>query len=574
MPFLVLAVFFAMAACSGGTKKNTLLIYLCGSNLETYNGYASSNLQEMLEAKIPSNTTVIIEVGGSKGWKMEGISSDHTEIYTIKKNKLVLLEQHQLSNMGSADTLRDFIDFGINYAPSDNVSLILWDHGGGTVNGVCADSNFEYDTLSYAEIDQALGESKVDRFEFVGMDACLMATYSFAEMMSKYAEYYIASEELIPGTGWDYKTVLQSVGSKTIYDDILSSYQQKHSQKNTYTLSVIDLSQIDKVRSVVDDISDRINEDRTLVKEVLANGKEFGTGKTSDQGTGMYDLGLLAQSIGVQHDFSTFVRTENGNAHLDATGISIYFPTEEQGNVEEFVGFCPNESYRHFLIEYCSYCPEETIDFVHRGYNNEGRMSFVLSEKSADYVKSVGYELHSYSGVEQTQKLYCVGTDTDVTYENGIYTVDFQGNWVFVNDILLHTKVYAEDENHAIFSSPVLINNELCYLLFTYFKPEQRSDIEGYVVVGDITSRVHELEDGTEVTILYEDPIPQGDEVYHKEGRIIWGEEILFSVKKLDPGYYQYIPYVIDIYGNIFYGDTATIYFDGTKSIMDSIAAG
>jgi len=51
-------------------------------------------------------------------------------------------------------------------------------------------------------------------------------------------------------------------------------------------------------------------------------------------------------------------------------------------------------------------------------------------------------------------------------------------------------------------------------------------------------------------------------------------KKLEFSVRKVDVGYYQYIPYVIDIYGNVHYADTAIVYFDGEKSTMDNIAAG
>ena len=54
----------------------------------------------------------------------------------------------------------------------------------------------------------------------------------------------------------------------------------------------------------------------------------------------------------------------------------------------------------------------------------------------------------------------------------------------------------------------------------------------------------------------------------------MWNEDVKLSVKKVDVGYYQYIPYVIDIYGNIYYADTAIVYFDGEKSTVDNIAAG
>ena len=43
------------------------------------------------------------------------------------------------------------------------------------------------------------------KFDFVGFDACLMATYEMAAHMASYADYMVASEELEPGIGWNYQ---------------------------------------------------------------------------------------------------------------------------------------------------------------------------------------------------------------------------------------------------------------------------------------------------------------------------------------------------------------------------------
>jgi len=576
----VLILFITVAAgCFGACSKrghapNTLLIYICGSTLETYNGYASENIAEMLEADISPQTTVIIEVGGSKSWQNENISPKHIGRYTIRNNQLVLLERLEQGNMGSADTLKAFIDCGTSYAPSDHVSLILWDHGGGTVDGVCADSNYKYDALTYNELKRAFEECQVERFDFVGMDACLMATYSFAEMISDYADYYIASEELIPGTGWDYKTVLSRIGTDSFYDDVLSSYAAKHGRKNTYTLSVMKLSEISKARSAVSSMTALIRGDISLAKQALSSGKQFGVKGSEEAGSGLYDLGLFANALGVRCDFSSFIKTVNGAAHSEATGMSFYFPTNDPEAFDTFCSICPNREYVDFLSSHFHYRPERPIVFENMGYDNGGCMSFILTAPSETYVRSVGYELHSFAGSEQTQKLYLVGTDNDVSHENGVYTVNFHGNWVFLNDFLLHTDVYEEKDTHTVFSANVKIGGELCRLLFTYFKPTRTVEAEGYVIEGDLTSRIHSLTEGTEITVIYEDPIPEDGQVRYEEGTVVWNEEARLSIQKVDAGYYQYIPYVVDIYGNLYYANTAVVYFDGEKSTVGNIAAG
>lgn len=572
---LIFIILFTTACIRKNTSLNTLLIYICGSTLENYNGYASENIEEMLEAKIDKNTTVLLEVGGSRSWLNKNISADHIERYTIKNNKLVLLERLEQANMGSYETLKEFIDFGKNYTPYDEISIIFWDHGGGSIDGVCADSNFGYDALTYKELEQAFEESKVERFEFIGMDACLMATYSFAELFSNYANYYIASEELISGKGWNYKVLLENVGTDIFYDKLLNSYASKHNKKNTYTLSVVDLSKIKKVREIINLMADKIDFDILAVKNALSTVKEFGVKEHTDIGSGHYDISLFAQALGIECDFSSFVKKTNGIVHKDACGISFYFPINNDiENFNHFFNICPNQKYIDSLTSYFNLKPEKPIIFEDRGYDNDGKMSFVLSKNSQKYVQSVGYELHSFIGSKDADKLYCVGTDDDVLFENGIYTVDFQGNWIFLNDKIFHTDIYEVKDTHTIYSSPVIINNEICKILFTYLKVTQTITIEGYINESDLTSRIHSLEKGMNITILYEDTVPGGEPTYYEEGEVTWGEDVKLYIKKMEVGHYQYIPYVIDIYGNIYYGDTAIVYFDGEKCLINKISAG
>lgn len=54
-----------------GTKERekdsrSILIYMCGSNLETNFGAATNNIDEMLSVKLPEGVHVILETGGAK----------------------------------------------------------------------------------------------------------------------------------------------------------------------------------------------------------------------------------------------------------------------------------------------------------------------------------------------------------------------------------------------------------------------------------------------------------------------------------------------------------------------------
>ena len=208
----------------------TLLLYVCGSDLESRFGAASKNIVEMQEAEIDENVNVILQTGGSKSWNDSSISAQSTDRYLIKDGKKQLIDRNTVKqNMGSSQTLADFITFGVEQYPADQYGLILWNHGAGSIKGVCFDANFGNDALTLLEIKEALAsvkDSMGKKFEFVGFDACLMATYDMACILEPYANYMIASEELEPSSGWDYKALISSLGKDTFYTDVLNAYAE------------------------------------------------------------------------------------------------------------------------------------------------------------------------------------------------------------------------------------------------------------------------------------------------------------------------------------------------------------
>jgi hypothetical protein len=57
---LTLACVLLGGCANGAGNEHTLLIYMCGSNLETEQGLAGKNIDELLAADIPAGTKVIL----------------------------------------------------------------------------------------------------------------------------------------------------------------------------------------------------------------------------------------------------------------------------------------------------------------------------------------------------------------------------------------------------------------------------------------------------------------------------------------------------------------------------------
>lgn len=133
----------------------TIFVYLCGSDLESQNGFASFNLNEMVEASTNRNVRFVVETGGAAKW--EGtISSERTERYELLGGESVLADAQPFANMGDAATLTSFLQWGLSTYNSPHYGLVLWDHGSGSINGVCFDENFSLSSLHLTDIQHAL----------------------------------------------------------------------------------------------------------------------------------------------------------------------------------------------------------------------------------------------------------------------------------------------------------------------------------------------------------------------------------------------------------------------------------
>jgi len=73
---------------------------MCGSNLETKQGRASQNINEILEANLEDNLNIVIETGGAQAWRSHDIDSNAIQRYeNIIQNTICLyfgiMEQDQ-----------------------------------------------------------------------------------------------------------------------------------------------------------------------------------------------------------------------------------------------------------------------------------------------------------------------------------------------------------------------------------------------------------------------------------------------------------------------------------------------
>lgn len=340
----------------GGQDEMTILVYLCGTDLESRSKMATSDLQEMLDADLSDKVNLIVYTGGCRQWQNNVLSSRTNQIWKIEDDGLLPLEENLGSqSMTDPDTLAYFIRWGATNYPANRMALIFWDHGGGSVSGFGYDEKFASSgSMDLAEIDQALTLGGV-KFDFVGFDACLMATTETALMLTKHADYLIASEETEPGIGWYYTDWLSKLSDNTslptlqigkeIIDDFVDTCATKCPGQST-TLSIIDLAEAElTVPQALADFStatcDLIrNENYAQVSNARSGSREFGSSSRIDQ----VDLVHLARNMGTAEGEALAeallgaVKYNRTSSNMtNSYGLSIYFPFRKASLVDEAV---------------------------------------------------------------------------------------------------------------------------------------------------------------------------------------------------------------------------------------------
>ena len=246
-------------ADSGKPERDlTLMIYMCGSNLESQYGSASADFREMLEAGMDSNVSALVMMGGTSDWQM-ALDENRTTVMEIGTRGTRKIRETEKMNMGDPDTLAGFLRYAREQRPAKAYALILWDHGGGPLDGLCWDEQYGTDHLTLAELTDALRETGFDRekLSWIGFDACLMSSAEVASALAPYADYMVSSQAEEPASGWNY-SFLRGLGTDKNPEEtgrrIIDAYfAAEEDTARDLTLACIRLSAIGELAARMDE---------------------------------------------------------------------------------------------------------------------------------------------------------------------------------------------------------------------------------------------------------------------------------------------------------------------------------
>ena len=617
---IIIVMLFSLTGCledevinNIGDKTFTLMVYICAADLESDGGYATNDIQEMLDGFVDEKVNLIIQTGGTSQWQDYDISSETIQRYQIKDNDLYWLENvNEYTSMTEPETLTDFINYAKTEFPADRYGLILWDHGGGSISGYGYDENNEDpdDTMQLDEIKSALQNAGV-HMDFIGFDACLMATVENAFALKDSADYLLASEEIEPGTGWQYTYLLNQLSSNTdqetselgkkIVDDFIDD-NQLFVEFDSATLSLVDLS---KIQNVYDKLCEFF---KNVEQEDLQNEKEFSdlarviekTKSVADGEIDTIDLYNFAENENNSKSAEllnslkeAIVYNNTTDSYEGSNGLSIYIPYTDLDYYSKMLTIYQNigisEEYIQFLSKFANIVADgQTQTDSVMGQINE--KEDYTNEQWYDSESSFDYSQNEYNDLEITDKgdyyalelsdedweniayitcevLYDYGEGridlgSDDSYEEddeGNLKITFDNIWLTINDQPVAYYAINDESDDLRGTVPAYVNDNEVQLIVDWDE-NGNAKVIGYQKTNygesTIQSKIKKLQKGDRIDFIYDNYDYNGeyDDSYTFDDTIIYdGKDLEVEYNDIGEGKYYVYYKIIDIYNNEYY---------------------
>ena len=523
---------------------STIMVYMNGSDLEGDYGAATADLWEMMDAlkvmeqegKSPS-LHVVVEAGGSTRWELDEMDGVPYARFPLTGDGISSMESMEIRNMGDADTLTDFINYGVRSYPANHYGLILWNHGGGPVGGYGSDSHFDGDGLSLEEIREALGHSVMadSAFDFVAFDACLMGSAETAGCLDGYADYVIASPELEPQHGYDYRWMTALGDSlppdmewgEAVGRSMVEAYGACYASGTApVAMSLLDMKEYPAFHEVfhqyVDGIPEKLREElygelgRDRMK-MLAFGSRQAGGSLE-----LVDvLEFLNACQRVYPDENAFQTLKNRMRRLVAeqwakgypvnpSGLTIYLPSgsnpylSEELETYDTTGFC--SAYRRLTDGYAAYLARESgVEWGNISAHKDGTVEISIAPEDASDVTGAYLAVFCPAGDDEYYYLLCTDSDVDIGVDGTLRAAPEDSYMGMKGQVLCLIETMNLDA-YTEYMAPVLYNGELCTMRIGVDEEHEDGQILSVTPAGqtsEAAKQIYELKEGDRVTPLY-----------------------------------------------------------------------
>lgn len=339
----------------------TIMVYMTGENLNTF-AFQDINEMEKALTGMPGGVNIVVSWdqpkvgvgtayatggGAQAAWRTYGRS-----VLTPDADSSRIASTFDISfgerNTGAAATLTDFVQWSVQNAPAQHYLLQMWGHGGGLM-GSQFDSESNGDSMEISEIASALAAPGVPAIDLISYDNCLMAMAEVGYAMSqKGTGLYVASQELVNGTGQDYTTAYNAlkapanpfaVSAGQIAASMVASYGIQYQNDPTDdTFSAANTSGYaalaSALRQFVTNSLTLTAADRTALLTAAKNCVGYDVDSFRDLGSFMANVSststlpaaLRFAADGVKQAITAMITTKTAD-HRRSSGVSIYLPS-------------------------------------------------------------------------------------------------------------------------------------------------------------------------------------------------------------------------------------------------------
>jgi len=517
MKKITLLFAFMMFSILTFSQKWTVLVYMVGSDLESGSGAATTDILEMIEVGSNPNLDIVITTGGAN---VDRTDEGLWDWRKIKRWKVVSDDVEAIpfttanNDMADPINLAEFLYWGVTTYPADKYCLILWDHGG-AIDGFGHDE-VSGNMLSVEQITNALDASYsyTDvKFDLLGFDACLMSNLEVMYNLKNYADYFVASEEVEPGHGWDYTYFLNKMVSKSITTGnelgkhIADGYLQHAKNEGTseITLAVTDLSEIDNVMEKLEALVYKLTlppVKRSIYFTPVAHGRASAEdyGKSAENPGGSFDVVDLVDFANNVKQFDETFAPEcdaliasveqaidykvKDQTKPNSNGMTIYLPYNQFADsevviekVEKYKALNFSTDYQNFVIDYVNQAfTDDTPPEVPAGIMRDGN---IISANciSPDLDKSYVILMDAQNADQNIVDFMGVMLPDDITPTVNGQKISFEwtGQWIGINGIPayisdIEEETFTDDEGNTfslfLMQIPANLNSESIILNF------------------------------------------------------------------------------------------------------------
>jgi hypothetical protein len=304
------------AAPNQAPKKWTILYYFDGKN--NLAPMAEHSFNSLDKVGSDDNVNLVAQFGMPKKPVLQGL----IEKSMGAGNLADIGEQ----DMGSADNLKKFVEWGMKNYPAEHYALVMWDHGAG-FKGSMVDDETEHIIKNHdlAAALEDVAKTTGKKMDIINWNACLMQQAEVGYELRNAASYMVGSQEVEAGLRIPIPGLFGTTPQHEVAKDIQEACKTKSNlspeevaklfvfeAKNQFagsmftpTQSAIDLSKMGKVKDSMDQLAgallDALNADPSNLDRVRSDIKSSQRMIAADMYLEPYvdyrDLGDFARSL-------------------------------------------------------------------------------------------------------------------------------------------------------------------------------------------------------------------------------------------------------------------------------------